>query len=189
MKRGDKKGFTIIEVSLVLAIAGLIFLMIFIALPALRRTQRDSARRDDIMVFLKKVKDFQTNNRGALPTGLVDYTWGGAAADSSSSSWVGFFREYMGEGFIDPDGVHYNLKVIKCSATSEGDDCVDNEIKDLGGKEFPNGYKLIVVTQAACSGEKAVGVNNPRKIAVMYRLEGAGAYCGNTQQRGCLVVC
>ena len=30
-----KKGFTIIEVVLVLAIAGLIFLMVFIALPAL----------------------------------------------------------------------------------------------------------------------------------------------------------
>ena len=58
MKRGDKKGFTIIEVSLVLAIAGLIFLMIFIALPALRRTQRDSARREDMMSFLKEPRPF-----------------------------------------------------------------------------------------------------------------------------------
>ncbi|MCL2869540.1 prepilin-type N-terminal cleavage/methylation domain-containing protein, partial [Candidatus Saccharibacteria bacterium] len=34
-----RQGFTIIEVVLVLAIAGLIFLMVFIALPALQRSQ------------------------------------------------------------------------------------------------------------------------------------------------------
>lgn len=41
----SKKGFTIIEVVLVLAVAGLIFLMVFIALPALQRSQRDSQRK------------------------------------------------------------------------------------------------------------------------------------------------
>ncbi len=40
-----EKGFTIIEVVLVLAIAALIFLMVFIALPALQRNQRDTARK------------------------------------------------------------------------------------------------------------------------------------------------
>jgi prepilin-type N-terminal cleavage/methylation domain-containing protein len=35
-------GFTIIEVVLVLAIAGLIFLIVFLALPALQRSQRDT---------------------------------------------------------------------------------------------------------------------------------------------------
>ena len=39
----NKKGFTIIEVVLVLAIAGLIFLMVFVALPALQRGQREPA--------------------------------------------------------------------------------------------------------------------------------------------------
>ena len=34
----DAKGFTIIEVALVLAIAGLIFLVVFLALPALQRS-------------------------------------------------------------------------------------------------------------------------------------------------------
>ncbi|MBP9489769.1 hypothetical protein KBE88_03345, partial [Candidatus Saccharibacteria bacterium] len=41
-------AFTIIEVVLVLAIAGLIFLMVFIALPALQRNQRDTQRKNDI---------------------------------------------------------------------------------------------------------------------------------------------
>jgi len=43
-----KRGFTIIEVVLVLAIAGLIFLMVFIALPALQRNQRDTQRKNDM---------------------------------------------------------------------------------------------------------------------------------------------
>ena len=42
------KGFTIIEVVLVLAIAGLIFLMVFIALPALQRNQRDTQRKTSL---------------------------------------------------------------------------------------------------------------------------------------------
>ena len=45
-----ERGFTIIEVVLVLAIAALIFLMIFIALPALQRSQRDTARKNDVSI-------------------------------------------------------------------------------------------------------------------------------------------
>ena len=45
MQANERGGFTIIEVVLVLAIAGLIFLMVFIALPTLQRSQRDTQRR------------------------------------------------------------------------------------------------------------------------------------------------
>ena len=44
----ENKGFTIIEVVLVLAIAALIFLMIFVALPALQRGQANTARKNDL---------------------------------------------------------------------------------------------------------------------------------------------
>lgn len=184
MKRGEKKGFTVIEVSLVLAIAGLIFLMVFIALPALRRTQRDSVRRDDMLVFLRKVKDFQTNNRGALPVkgddDVLKVVWGSSAIDNApASSWTGFYRDYL-EDFTDPDGEHYNMTVIKCGASKVDDNCISTELDGLGTKDFPNGYAMIVVTQATCAGETAKQVANPRKIAVLYRLEGAGAYCANT---------
>ena len=46
-----KNGFTIIEVSLVLAIAGMIMLLAFIALPGLWRTQRDSERKADVTAY------------------------------------------------------------------------------------------------------------------------------------------
>jgi prepilin-type N-terminal cleavage/methylation domain-containing protein len=62
------KGFTIIEVVLVLAIAGLIFLMVFIALPALQRNQRDQARKNDVSVVAAAVTSYSSNNRGAFPS-------------------------------------------------------------------------------------------------------------------------
>ena len=51
-----KQGFTIIEVVLVLAIAGLIFLAIFITLPALQRAQRDQARKNDVGLVADAIK-------------------------------------------------------------------------------------------------------------------------------------
>lgn len=61
------KGFTIIEVVLVLAIAGLIFLMVFIALPALQRNQRDTARKNDVSIVVAAVSSYTGNNRGNFP--------------------------------------------------------------------------------------------------------------------------
>ena len=58
-----QKGFTIIEVVLVLAIAALIFLMVFIALPALQRSQRDTARKNDVSIVSSAVSSWQGNNR------------------------------------------------------------------------------------------------------------------------------
>lgn len=69
------KGFTIIEVVLVLAIAGLIFLVVFLALPALQRGQRDSQRKQDLAKVMSQVTSYQSNNQGSLPSGTV---WNGA---------------------------------------------------------------------------------------------------------------
>lgn len=63
----NKQGFTIIEVVLVLAIAGLIFLMVFIALPALQRGQRDDARKRDVSLIATAVTNFSSANRGRMP--------------------------------------------------------------------------------------------------------------------------
>jgi len=63
-----EKGFTIIEVVLVLAIAGLIFLMVFIALPALQRSQRDTSRKSDVGAVSSAITSYTANNRGVFPT-------------------------------------------------------------------------------------------------------------------------
>lgn len=60
------KGFTIIEVVLVLAIAALIFLMVFIALPALQRGQRDAGRKNDVSTVTSALQTYLSNNRGSF---------------------------------------------------------------------------------------------------------------------------
>lgn len=63
----EQKGFTIIEVVLVLAIAGLIFAMIFLAWPALQRSQRDAARKNDAAAVAAAIGTFRSNNKGKNP--------------------------------------------------------------------------------------------------------------------------
>ncbi len=62
----NTKGFTIIEVVLVLAIAALIFLMVFIALPALQASQRDTARKNDAGTVVAAVQSYMSTERKSL---------------------------------------------------------------------------------------------------------------------------
>ena len=57
-----KRGFTIIEVVLVLAIAGLIFIMVFIALPTLQRSQRDTQRKNNLSAIVAAMNSWYTHN-------------------------------------------------------------------------------------------------------------------------------
>ena len=63
-KHKHYQGFTIIEVVLVLAIAGLIFLMVFLALPALQRAQRDTQRKNDMARLKAAYQQYRANNKG-----------------------------------------------------------------------------------------------------------------------------
>ncbi len=95
-QKNNKRGFTIIEVVLVLAIAGLIFLMVFIALPALQRGQRDQQRKNDVSRVQTAIQNYQSNNRNKLPP--FD---------------AGFISSYLtvgGDSFSDPDGNAYQFK-------------------------------------------------------------------------------
>lgn len=85
------KGFTIIEVVLVLAIAGLIFLVVFLALPALQRGQRDTQRKQDLGKFMSSVTSYESNNQGANPT--------------TTAGWGGIVTNYLtvgGTSYTDP---------------------------------------------------------------------------------------
>src|ERR1700691_6036830 len=68
LKKSDTKGFTIIEVMIVLAIAGLILLIVFLAVPALQRNARNTDRKNDAGRIASAVANFITNNQGTLPT-------------------------------------------------------------------------------------------------------------------------
>lgn len=193
---GDLGGFTIIEVVLVLAIAGLIFLMVFIALPALQRSQRDSQRRTDLGKVTEAIVAYQGNNNGRLPgngstdavreddegrVDLINYSCvTGTEGDGSTYKASGtnsapcrLIVDYMnGAGqqyseWVDPDGFGYGLTI----------ESFDTDL----GKTTPtlvyNDHMVHVVKGARCNGEELIESNNSRDYAVMYRFEGSGVYC------------
>ena len=67
----DQKGFTIIEVMIVLAIAGLIVLVVFLAVPALQRNSRNTQRKNDVQAFLGALQEYTNNNNGRVPDPLM----------------------------------------------------------------------------------------------------------------------
>lgn len=60
------EGFTIIEVLIVLAIAGLIMLIVFLAVPALQRNQRNSNRDSDASRVSTLVTECLANRNGVV---------------------------------------------------------------------------------------------------------------------------
>lgn len=164
MKQQKDKGFTIIEVVLVLAIAGLIFLMVFIALPALQRSQRDTQRRHDLDRVQTAIQSYQTNNRNSIPAFMTGSS--GSNAGSGGGSATDFIDRYMkagGDTFQDPNGNDYTFNV---------------------GGNFDSEYKpdsaIIYVThRAVCEGESLVSGQGNNKVALRYKLEGGGIACVN----------
>jgi prepilin-type N-terminal cleavage/methylation domain-containing protein len=74
LKKAQKtksEGFTIIEVMIVLAIAGLIILIVLLAIPALQRNGRNTQRRQDVNNTIASINTYITNNDGKVPTTLA----------------------------------------------------------------------------------------------------------------------
>lgn len=63
-KRLNNRGFTVIETLIVLAIAGLILLIVLLAIPALQRSSRNNQRRQDVQAVLEAVSHYALNNSG-----------------------------------------------------------------------------------------------------------------------------
>ena len=93
--KNKQSGFTIIEVVLVLAIAGLIFLIVFLALPQLQTSRRDTQRRGDGGKVVSALESYAGNNNGTYPT---------TAANQSA-----FETQYTTGQIQDPDGNDYTI--------------------------------------------------------------------------------
>ena len=184
---GAMGGFTIIEVVLVLAIAGLIFLMVFIALPALQRSQRDTQRRNDLSKVSEAITQYQTNNQGKLPkddeTGYAPKTGDNAIEKVTCGNGSGdackLIAQYLNgvnsaeNEFVDPDGWSYGIKIVKYDEQSYGVDAALNTVSEDGKLS----HIVYIVKGARCDGEGATGSDNSRDYVVMYKLEGSGIYC------------
>lgn len=184
-----KHGFTIIETSLVLAIAGLILVMVFVALPALQRQARDAKRKEDTATFLQALKKYQQNNRGNLPSSKDNYSYSPYSitregnvwdrVDVSQNPWAKFYNQYLGDGFKNPDGEKYTFLI----QTMADDDFWDyNTIStDNNTYDFNQRWAdLFIFLGATCEDGQPTESTNDRNTAIITRLE-AGTFCADIQ--------
>jgi prepilin-type N-terminal cleavage/methylation domain-containing protein len=79
MKNKTTEGFTIIEVMIVLAIAALILLIVFLAVPALQRNARNTQRSTDANNLVAAYNEYVNNTGGTTPvancTGATPCAW------------------------------------------------------------------------------------------------------------------
>ena len=156
------QGFTIIEVVLVLAIAGLIFLMVFLALPALQRSQRDTQRKQTISRIAAALEQARVNNKGVY---FSDY-----ANNNQLESFVqNYLRPYESE-YVDPSTGRF-YAFLKCGSkvncgTGEGQDKIEV------GEIYYN-------SKATCgdNGRFIDQSGNATNFILLTRLEVGGLYC------------
>jgi len=145
----QSNGFTIIEVVLVLAIAALIFLMVFIALPALQRNQRDTARKTIVGKVASAITSYQSNNRGINPAnakaikGYVD------GKDIGTGNDTQIENEYT----------------INIAALPAGGDTPGSAANDF----------VQVYTKAKCADDQKATGGTSRQAAVIIKLENGDA--------------
>lgn len=202
---GERGGFTIIEVVLVLAIAGLIFLMVFIALPALQRSQRDTQRRENMSALQTAVTNYQGNNNGKLPADGEIAATSEDATGANAPTIGSNGTTYLGKNitndtavkliitylnsvdatvnkFTDPTGYAYGIKICTLGGSGTTDTCSTG----LGSGTFAGGapnkaaydaHLAFVVKHARCDGDHSVFSPNARDYTVMLKFEGSGVYC------------
>ena len=146
------KGFTIIEVVLVLAIAGLIFLMVFIALPALQRNQRDTQRKNDMSRAQTAISSYQANNRGSVP-----------ATHTAMNAIIPTYLTVGGDEFSDPQGTAYTFAADSAASLPDG----------------AKPHQIYYAVNSKCNGKDKAAGGGSNKISIRMKLEGGGVYCLN----------
>jgi len=81
IKKHSNKGFTILELTLVLGIAGAILLIVLVAIPALQRNNKNTQYRQEVARLVAAVGEYTTNNNGNIPKNLAEFQAASAFAN------------------------------------------------------------------------------------------------------------
>lgn len=155
-KGESERGFTIIEVMIVLAIAGLILLIVFLAIPALQRNSRNTQRKSAASQILTSISNYVSNNNGTIPT---------------TQALVNTARADYNPGFYTTANIYYGNRLA-----------IDNSPAAAGSESATNltTEDVIYYNQATCAGNTATTTGaSPRSYAITYALETGG---GQTEQ-------
>ena len=153
-----KEGFTIIEVMIVLAIAGLILLIVFLAVPALQRNSRNTQRKNDVQAALGAISEYESNNAGTVPA----VGCGGANPYSVTAG-----------NCAAPTGTPAQFKQGYYTAAPAF----------AAGTQAALGTDTMrIVTGATCNANGSSSAGASRAIAVQYQIEGNGQLVSDCQE-------
>lgn len=175
------EGFTIIEVLIVLAIAGLILLIVFLAVPALQRNARNTSRKTDVAAIGSALSNFMDNNNGILPNQVSDagstntvrvlnsgnpgnyeqaklgyYTTGGAGTPGATDGNIGIYC--VGSG-------------ISCIGTSPAAPSLSPPGTGVSSNAVAQDTVVIIVGETCDSAGTGPGTISTRAIAIFYVIE------------------
>jgi prepilin-type N-terminal cleavage/methylation domain-containing protein len=119
-----EKGFTLIEIVLVLAIAGMLLVIVFLAVSGAQKSRRDSQRKNDLSRLSAQVESFASNNAGTYPANLTVAT---------------FNPTYLPSNFKDPSsGAAYGFGALGTTG---------NTLYTLGGTTACDGVTALSARQ------------------------------------------
>lgn len=78
MKKLSEKGFTLVEIVIVLAIAGLIMVIVFVGVQGAQRARRDAVRKNDNARIAALLEQFRSNSTAAAYPTEAEFDNGGA---------------------------------------------------------------------------------------------------------------
>jgi prepilin-type N-terminal cleavage/methylation domain-containing protein len=156
---GNKQsGFTLIEVVLVLAIAGLVFLIALLALNAGQRAARDNQRKQELAGLVAAIQQWRANNLGK---------------NLDTDAEVADLQAKYFSGHNDPStGTQY--QIINSPATDPHWDTIPPPGQIIYAVSHVCGSDADRLTYVTVSDGY---VHNIRQFAVLLGLEASGVYC------------
>lgn len=170
-RKQDRSGFTIIEVLIVLAVAGLILLIVFLAVPALQRAARNTQRKNDVSAIGSAISNYIDNNGGNLPIQISDkgtnqLLVGTGAGNNFETAKLGFYTTAgTGAWSGSRDG---NIFMIQPSSLPTF--TTSTTAAPTATTITPNSV-TIVLGYSCNSSNTNIGTSSPRSAAVMYAIE------------------
>lgn len=167
-------GFTIIEVLIVLAIAGLILAIVFLAVPQLQRNARDNSRQNTLTRLKAEIETYAANNSGTYPF----ITAGDAACGGvfGVGVWSDFFCRYVSSSGLDIKDPSSGTDVITSLPATSAANNVSYVAGYVNGMALPGTGgvdakgKVAVIFGAKCVGENVTNSGSPLPTTKSYVL-------------------
>lgn len=151
--RKKTEGFTIIEVLIVLAIAGLIMLIVFLAVPALQRNNRTTQRTNDASKILAAVGECLSNRNGQVNSCNTDT----------------LIAPYLDRSKLQ--------QLTEAPTAAQFTNAGQTTARTPAGQPIDNTFRVSFNTRCEDDGASATVVTNTRQYAIMFGVENTA---GNT---------